>query len=86
MMPVCRVGRGPVDAVIWLCFVTWFHEELARQLQAGENPTELAETVANRAQTIDDSLDLLDYILMELDAHFGHCTPRARGAAHDVGL
>jgi hypothetical protein len=52
-----------------------------RRLVAGEDATQLADDVADRCAMLDESLDMLDDILMELDRRFG--PPGPGGALAD---
>ena len=49
---------------------------VVQQVTSGGDVNAMANTVADRAETLDNNLDLLDDILSELDRRFGHRTRR----------
>ena len=52
-------------------------QTVVQRVEGGNaNAAAMANTVADRAETMDNQLDLLDDILSELDRRFGHRTRR----------
>ena len=49
---------------------------VVQQVESGGDANAMANTVADRAETLDSNLDLLDDILSELGRRFGHRTRR----------